>query len=77
MGRTVEDSAQLQTRPNAYEIFRRQNGLFDVFHNGEIKHSSVPERWLEDELAKHGICGGEYREVIRQLSESGKAKLTF
>jgi len=77
MGRTVKDSAGLQTRPNAYEIVRRRDGSFDVLHNGEIKHSSVPERWLEDELAKHGICGSEYREAVRQLSESGKAKLTF
>jgi len=77
MGRTVRDSARLQTRPNAYEIVRRQDGSFDVFLNGEIKHRSVPERWLEDELAMHGICGREYREAVRQLSDSGRAKLTF
>jgi hypothetical protein len=77
MGRTVKDSGRSRTMPNVYEVIRRQDGSFDVFYNGQPKHSSIPDRWLEDELAKHGICGIEYREVRRQLLELGKAKLSF
>jgi hypothetical protein len=77
MGRTVKDSSRLRKMANVYEIVRRQDESFDIFHNGDLEHSSVPDRWLEDELAKHGVCGSEYREVRHQLNESGKARLTF
>jgi len=77
MGRTVKDSGRLRTMRNVYEIIRRQDRSFDILHNGELEHSSIPDGWLEDELAKHGICGIEYREVRRQLLESGNAKLSF
>jgi hypothetical protein len=77
MGRTVKDSGRLRTMPNVYEIVRRQDGSFDIFHNGGLEHSSIADGWLEDELAKHGICGSEYRDVRHQLNEFGKAKLRF
>ena len=77
MGRTVKDSGRLRSIPNVYEIVRRQDRSFDILHNGDLEHTSIPDGWLEDELAKHGICGSEYREVRRQLFESGKAKLSF
>jgi hypothetical protein len=77
MGRTVKDSGRLRTMPNVYEIIRRQDRSFDIFHNGNLEHSSVADQWLEDELAKHGICGTEYQDVRHQLNESGKASLSF
>jgi hypothetical protein len=77
MGRTVKESGRLRTMLNVYEIVRRQDRSFDIFHNSELEHTSIPDEWLEDELAKHAICGSEYREVRRQLNESGKAKLSF
>jgi hypothetical protein len=63
--------------PNIYEVVRRQDRSFDLLHNGELEQSSIPDRWLEDELSKRGICGREYRDVRNQLDDSGKAKLSF
>ena len=77
MGRTIKDSNRLASMQNVYEIVRREDRSLDIFHNGDLEHRAVPERWLEDELAKHGICGSEYRDVRNQLNESGKAKLSF
>jgi hypothetical protein len=62
---------------NVYEVVRRQDRSFDLFHNGELEQNSIPDRWLEDELSRRGICGVEYRGVRHQLDECGKAKLSF
>jgi hypothetical protein len=77
MGRTLKDSSSSRTTPGVYEVIKRQDSLFDILHNGEITQRSISERWLEAELAKHGICGSELRDVCRQLNEGGKAKLSF
>jgi hypothetical protein len=77
MGRTVKDGSKLRTMPNVYEIVRRQDRSFDVFHNGELSDRSIPDEWLEDQLVKYGICGKEYHDMRRDLDELGKVKLVY
>ena len=60
-----------------YEILKRPDGSFDIFHNGELTDRLVPDRWLEDQLVKYGICGEEYRETRRRLDSVGEARLVF
>jgi len=77
VSQTIKDKRKQRTFQNVWEIVKRQDGSFDLFHNSELSHSSTPERWLEDQLAEHGICGDEYREVLRQIGELGRAKLIY
>jgi hypothetical protein len=77
MGRTVKDSGRLRTMPNVYEIIRRQDLSFDIFHNDELADSSVPDGWLEDQMARYGICGKEYHDMRRDLDELGKVRLVY
>jgi hypothetical protein len=60
-----------------YEILKRPDGSLDIFHNGELTDRSVPDRWLEDQLVKYGICGQEYRETRCKLDSVGEARLVF
>jgi hypothetical protein len=77
MSRTFNTRAGKQSVPNVYEIIRQADGTFDIFHNGELTSRSTPDEWLEDELAKYGICGHEFRDARRQLDDFGKVKLEF
>jgi hypothetical protein len=77
MSRTIKDQNKLLTIPNVWEILRREDGTFDMFHNSELSCSSVPDQWLEDQLGQYGICGEEYKDIRCQLDESGKAKIVF
>jgi hypothetical protein len=77
MDRTLKDSSRLQSTPSVYEIVKRQDGTFDILQNGDVTNGSIPEQWLEDEMAKYGICGTEYISARRQLNERGTAKLSF
>ncbi len=63
--------------PQIYEIVRRPDGFFDVFHNGRLSDQQIPNRWLAHQLVKYGICGKEYRYVRREVEKSGKARLAF
>jgi len=60
-----------------YEILKRPDGSFDIFHNGELSDQLIPDGWLEDQLVKYGICGEEYREARRKLDSIGEARLVF
>ena len=62
---------------NIYEILKRSDSSFDIFHNGELTDRSVADRWLEDQLAQYGICGQEYQEARRKLESVGEARLVF
>jgi len=62
---------------NVFEILKRPDGSFDIFHNGELSDQLIPDGWLEDQLVKYGICGGEYREARRKLDSIGEARLVF
>jgi hypothetical protein len=55
---------------NVWEIVRKEDGTFEMFHKGELLHGSIPDRWLEDQLVRYGFCGEEYRDIRRQLYRS-------
>jgi hypothetical protein len=77
MSGTFKDSKGLPTIPNVYEIVRRPDGSFDIFHNGELADRSIPDEWLQGQLVRYGICGEEYRDARRELDESGNVKLVY
>jgi hypothetical protein len=58
------------------EILKNPNGTFAMLEAGKLLHASIPDRWLEMDLAKYGFCGEEYREICRQLDSSGKVQFT-
>jgi hypothetical protein len=58
------------------EILENQDGTFAMLKAGKLLHASIPDRWLETELAKYGFCGEEYRDIRRQLDSSGNAQFT-
>jgi hypothetical protein len=62
---------------NVWEIVKREDGTFDMFHQGKLLHGSIPDRWLEDQLVRYGFCGEEYRDIRRNLDEFGKAKIVL
>jgi hypothetical protein len=70
-------SRQTRNMDQVYEVIKRPDGLFDIFHNGELTDKSVSDGWLEDQLVKYGICGEEYRETRRKLDSIGQARLVF
>jgi hypothetical protein len=77
MARAMKDQKKQRTIPNTYEIVKRPDGSFDIFHHDELVHPSVPDKWLEDQLARYGICGEECVTARRHLEESGKVKLVY
>jgi len=64
-------------KENVWEIVRKEDGTFEMFHKGELLHTSIPDRWLEAQLGRYGFCGEEYRDIRRQLDEFGKAKVVL
>jgi hypothetical protein len=56
------------------EICENQDGTFAMLKGGKLLNPSIPDRWLEEELAKYGFCGEEYSDIRRQLDSSGKAQ---
>jgi hypothetical protein len=64
-------------KPNIWEIVRKKDGTFDMFHKGKLLHSSIPDRWLEAQVGRYGFCGPEYHDIRRQLDQGGKAKIVL
>ena len=62
---------------NIWEIVRKEDGTFEMFHNGELLHEAIPDKWLEDQVGRYGFCGEEYRDIRRQLDQFGKAKIVL
>jgi hypothetical protein len=62
-------------KSNAWEVVRKDDGSFDIFHAGELLHGSVPDKWLEDQIGRYGFCGQEYKDVRHQLDQFGRAKI--
>ncbi len=77
MSRTVKDERGLPSVQLVYEILRRPDGSFDIFHNAELTDKSVPNAWLEEQLVKYGICGKEYRDARKELDELGVVRLVY
>ena len=59
---------------NVWEIVRKEDGTFEMFHKGGLLHGSIPDRWLEGQLVRYGFCGEEYREIRRQLRSVRKSE---
>jgi hypothetical protein len=64
-------------KPDVWEIVKKPDGTFDMFRKGKLLHSSIPEKWLADQVGHYGFCGQEYDDIRRQLEENGKAKIVL
>ncbi len=62
---------------DVWKFVRKEDGTFAILHKGQILKTSIPEQWLESELAKHGFCGQEYHDIRRQLELHGRAEVTL
>jgi hypothetical protein len=62
---------------NTWEVLRKEDGTFEIFHQGKLLRDAIPDRWLEDELVRYGFCGEEYHEIRRQLDKTRKAKIVL
>jgi hypothetical protein len=80
------DSIRLKTmilhakapRPGSlWEVSRNEDGTFDMLRDGIVLHRAIPDKWLEDQLARYGLCGQEYRDLREQLKTSQTARLDF
>jgi len=60
-----------------WEVIRKDDGTYDILQDGTVVGASIPDRWLEDQLARYGFCGQEYADIRGKLNESGKAKFEF
>jgi len=58
-----------------WEIVRKEDGTFDMFHLGKLLHGAIPDEWLADQLGHYGFCGQEYTDIRRQLDQFGRAKI--
>jgi len=59
-----------------WNIRKREDVTFDIYKNGELHHESIPESFLERQLAPYGIISDRYQEVLRQLAETGNASVS-
>ena len=64
-------------KSNGWEIVRKRDGTFYIFHKGKLLHNSIPNEWLEAELGRYGLCGPEYQDIRRRLDQGGKAKVVL
>jgi hypothetical protein len=64
-------------KPDVWEIVRNKDGTFDMFHKSKLMHSSIPDKWLKDQVGRYGFCGREYHDIRRQLDQGGKAKIVL
>ena len=60
-------------KPDTWEVIANEDGSFALLRQGQLLHGSIPDRWLEEELAKYGFCGQEYRDIRQQLKARGRA----
>ena len=60
------------------EVTKNPDETYDIVFNGERVGQAIERRWLNDELCgKHGFCGEELNEIVRQLDETGEAQLVL
>jgi hypothetical protein len=60
---------------STWDIHFTVEGKLDIFKNGELVHRSVPLVWLERQLDLYGISGDDYKNVVHQLRDTGKASV--
>jgi hypothetical protein len=76
--RTRKDERFKKTRTISLEVLKNRDGTYEVFWRGERVRSRVPERWLDAELCVgFGFCGEEFEDILRQLNDTGKAKVVL
>jgi hypothetical protein len=73
--RPISAQPGVMMKGNVWEIVRKQDGSFDIFHKGELLHDSIPDQWLENQLGRYGFCGQEYKDIRFQLDLFGKARI--
>jgi len=72
VGRTYKDAKQNRV----LEVFKREDGTFDLFVNRRLYVGRVSEERLPWELCvRFGYCQDEYEPIRRELIENGKKKL--
>jgi len=64
-------------RHPAWEIIGNEDRTFDILQKDELFRNSIPAQWLEDEFAKYGLCGQEYRNIRHKLDQAGRAEITL
>jgi hypothetical protein len=58
-----------------YTVYVRKNqdGLFDIYRDGELANPSVKKQELEDQLTSHGIFEGIRQDMLGRLEKTGEA----
>lgn len=70
MSRTHKDSVRNAKRD--IEVVLVED-TFDVLVSGEVKHSRISERTLEEVFCVGwGYCGPEFKEILREVHSLGK-----
>ncbi len=64
-------------KPNVWEVVRKDDGTFEIFHQGNLIKARLPEKWLEAGLAEYGFCGQEYHDILRQLELHSRAEMVL
>jgi hypothetical protein len=65
-------------KKTVWEFVRNEDGSYAVFKDGKLLSHSIPEEKRESEFCvRFGFCGQEYREIVRELSRSGKCTLVL
>jgi hypothetical protein len=62
---------------DVWEIVKKEDGTFNLFHTGKLLHESIPEESLSDQLGHYGLCGQEYHDIRYQLDLVGRAKIVL
>ena len=39
-------------KSNIWEVVKGRDSTFNILHKGELLNSSIPDKWLEDQLAR-------------------------
>jgi hypothetical protein len=67
-----------QRQGRLLEVIKRDDGTFDLFLNGTLERTAVPERWLSEELCgRFGFCGEELADILRELDARRRVDLQF
>jgi hypothetical protein len=75
VSRTRKDSPITST---VLEVVKRDDGTFDLFLNRKLDRNGIPEKWLPDELCvRLGFCCDEYDSILREVNQSGRARVEF
>jgi hypothetical protein len=78
MGRTHKDSARSRSGGGSFEVVKRDDGYFDLFHNRRLEHAAVPESGLQDFVCvRFGFCADEYEAIMAEVGRTGRKFVEF